>query len=244
MKTEARQCAHRRPPAAGPTSRPAVYVSRLVSPPRTRRGGDLTKRERSGGVLAGAASHGSAARPSALRSPRLTFLLRVRLCAGRAPVSRKGFIPYLRFIDCANGASHRSQIDRKPISKQKREQKTERGRSVFSREFQIGKGKGSCWGARIGTVILQKFRNFTLSTTRTFSQLGKLMAASRALMPARLMSKDCFALLTAKNKHEWDNLVAISPAALAEIGFWCSNLLKWNAASRALFSSSQVIDVR
>jgi hypothetical protein len=73
---------------------------------------------------------------------------------------------------------------------------------------------------------------------------GKLMAASRALMPARLMSKDCFALLTAKNKHEWDNLVAISPAALAEIGFWCSNLLKWNAAGRALFPSSQVIDVK
>ena len=48
----------------------------------------------------------------------------------------KGFIPYLRFIDCANSASHRSQIDRKPISKQKREQKTRKGSR--SKRFQQG----------------------------------------------------------------------------------------------------------
>jgi hypothetical protein len=55
-----------------------------------------------------------------------------------APVARKGGLYpvrlYLRFIDCANGASHRSQIDRKPISKQKREQNTRKG----SKRFQQG----------------------------------------------------------------------------------------------------------
>eukprot|EP01047_Picozoa_sp_COSAG01_P012609 COSAG01_NODE_572_length_15298_cov_8.549172_12_plen_57_part_00 len=38
--------------------------------------------------------------------------------------------------------------------------------------------------------------------------------------------------------------MSISPAALAEIGFWCSNLLRWNAVGRSLFPNSRIINVK
>jgi hypothetical protein len=71
--------------------------------------------------------------------------------------------------------------------------------------------------------------------------LGKLMAASRALQPVRLMTREAFALLRARTKAEWDEAVRWSPGARAELIFWADNLLRWNAAGRQLFPETRPI---
>jgi|TARA_B110001469_G_scaffold70875_1_gene67362 hypothetical protein len=73
--------------------------------------------------------------------------------------------------------------------------------------------------------------------------LGQLMAASRALQPVRLWSRECYALIRARNKSEWDAAVKLSPGARDELCFWATYLLKWNAVGRQLFGETRPVEV-
>ena len=73
--------------------------------------------------------------------------------------------------------------------------------------------------------------------------LGKLISASRALMPARLLTRHSYALIRARTKAEWDAAVTLSPEARDELVFWAGNLLRWQATGRALFPQTRPMEL-
>lgn len=73
--------------------------------------------------------------------------------------------------------------------------------------------------------------------------LGKLMAASQALQPVQLWSRECYALIRARTKAEWDAAVQLSDGAREELLFWAQHLLRWNAVGRKMFPETQPIEI-
>ena len=59
------------------------------------------------------------------------------------------------------------------------------------------------------------------------------MAMGLALQPARLMSRETYALIRCNSKADWEKVVELSPGAVEELLFWAENLVRWNAHDRS-----------
>ena len=101
---------------------------------------------------------------------------------------------------------------------------------------------------RILTVVEKAMTNIRTSGTIVMRLLAKvvgmLMAASRALQPVRLWSRECYALITARSEAEWNTAITVSPGAWDEICFWAAHLMRWNAIGRRMFPETRPVQIK
>ena len=101
---------------------------------------------------------------------------------------------------------------------------------------------------RILTVVEKARTNIRTSGTIVMRLLAKvvgmLMAASRALQPVRLWSRECYALITARSEAEWNTAITVSPGAWDEICFWAAHLMRWNAIGRRMFPETRPVQIK
>jgi hypothetical protein len=74
-----------------------------------------------------------------------------------------------------------------------------------------------------------------ISARKLAKFLGFLISLQRALVPAKMMSRELFALFRQGQHGEWDREVVCSPAALEELAWWGATLPRWAANGRPIF---------
>jgi len=83
---------------------------------------------------------------------------------------------------------------------------------------------------------------------RTLASIaGQIMSMSLALAPARLYTRDLYAVINSKVRHElpggWRASVAVSEAAWAELEFWLTGLGRWNGSPINRESTAYLIEM-